>query len=301
MKKMLVLAIILLMGACGPAENKEQATATELQRPAVDEMEMVRITRITVTPGQTATATPTMRATARRTAKWVATYNITPSFTWTSTATRTPWPSSTSRPSSPAPDAVVVAEMLNMRSGPGTGYAALSSLQRGTALIVTGSSVDGSWIRVRSGSGEGWVSAGLCEINKNLSSVQVIEVAPPPTAPATETAIATTTPAVTETPMVTETPAVAETQQETATPAVDAVTQAPPEPTAIPHDYIAAGVWNCPGSTAGAAYVGSRKSDKFHSPSCYHVDKILPENRICFESRATAVNYGYGPCGTCRP
>ena len=78
-----------------------------------------------------------------------------------------------------------------------------------------------------------------------------------------------------------------------------------PEPTATPAppagDYLADGVWRCPGSMEGAAYVGSDKSDKFHYISCRHAKKIEPENRICFASREAAVNYGYAPCGVCCP
>ena len=75
-------------------------------------------------------------------------------------------------------------------------------------------------------------------------------------------------------------------------------------PTAIPtpqHDYIAPGVWFCPYSFAGAAYVGSITSDKFHYPGCYHVKNIAVANLICFQDRASATNYGYVPCGSCKP
>jgi len=78
-----------------------------------------------------------------------------------------------------------------------------------------------------------------------------------------------------------------------------------PQPTAPPAppagDYLAPGVWRCPNSVEGAAYVGSAESDKFHYISCRHAENIEPGNRICFASREAAVNYGYVPCGVCKP
>lgn len=91
----------------------------------------------------------------------------------------------------------------------------------------------------------------------------------------------------------------------------DLATAPPPQPTEAPQptapsappagDYLAAGVWRCPTSTEGAAYVGSAQSDKFHYTSCRHAEKIDPGNRICFANREAAVNYGYAPCGVCKP
>jgi hypothetical protein len=66
-------------------------------------------------------------------------------------------------------------------------------------------------------------------------------------------------------------------------------------------EILADGVWRCPNSTAGAAYVGSDQSDKFHYLTCRWAQKIKDENRICFASRSAAVAYGYVPCGTCKP
>lgn len=48
-------------------------------------------------------------------------------------------------------------------------------------------------------------------------------------------------------------------------------------------------------------YVGSIKSDKYHSPSCTHAKKILPENEIWFADVKAAKDAGYVPCGVCKP
>ena len=66
-------------------------------------------------------------------------------------------------------------------------------------------------------------------------------------------------------------------------------------------EVLANGVWRCPSNTHGAAYAGSKESDKFHYLDCRWAEKIKDENRICFVSRDAAVAYGYVPCGVCRP
>jgi len=48
-------------------------------------------------------------------------------------------------------------------------------------------------------------------------------------------------------------------------------------------------------------YVGSIKSDVFHYPSCFYVDRIKPENIIWFSSREDAIAHGYRPCKKCCP
>jgi micrococcal nuclease len=48
-------------------------------------------------------------------------------------------------------------------------------------------------------------------------------------------------------------------------------------------------------------YVGSIKSDVFHYPSCFYVDRIKPENIIWFSSREDAIANGYRPCKKCCP
>lgn len=49
------------------------------------------------------------------------------------------------------------------------------------------------------------------------------------------------------------------------------------------------------------AYVGSANSDKYHRPDCRYAENILPENRVCFDSRAEAEAAGYVPCKVCKP
>ena len=79
--------------------------------------------------------------------------------------------------------------------------------------------------------------------------------------------------------------------------------------------------WSSPSTTAGRStsqsitaipqpavttstqkkFVGSKKSDKYHYPSCRWAEKILPQNEIWFSSSEEARRAGYVPCGVCKP
>ncbi len=48
-------------------------------------------------------------------------------------------------------------------------------------------------------------------------------------------------------------------------------------------------------------YVGSKKSDKYHYPTCEWAQKIKPENLVTFASAQEALKGGYVPCKVCRP
>ena len=47
--------------------------------------------------------------------------------------------------------------------------------------------------------------------------------------------------------------------------------------------------------------VGSKKSDKYHVPSCTYAGKIKSENKITFTSVDEAKKAGYKPCKVCMP
>lgn len=46
-------------------------------------------------------------------------------------------------------------------------------------------------------------------------------------------------------------------------------------------------------SAQNCLFVGSKNSDKYHSPTCHWAERIKPENRVCFESVEDAINKGY--------
>lgn len=79
-----------------------------------------------------------------------------------------------------APDqtAVVTASVLNVRIGPGTGYAIARQVHEGTILPVLGEDETGQWLKVRTSDGiVGWVSAQYVAIQPSEDRHQK----PPPT------------------------------------------------------------------------------------------------------------------------
>jgi methylphosphotriester-DNA--protein-cysteine methyltransferase len=48
-------------------------------------------------------------------------------------------------------------------------------------------------------------------------------------------------------------------------------------------------------------YVGSKRSNKYHYPSCRWAKKIKPYNLVTFQSVKEAQEAGYVPCKVCRP
>jgi len=74
---------------------------------------------------------------------------------------------------------------------------------------------------------------------------------------------------------------------------------------AVDHDYVspkplAPGVWECI-DIAQAEYVGSKRTTRFHKPDCPHAKRISNQNRIRFENRESAIDYGREPCDACEP
>lgn len=115
----------------------------------------------TSTPSATPTSPPTDTATPTLTATATAT------FTLTNTATATATPTSTAKPTAtPTVFAVVRSQRrVNVRSGPGTQFAALGSLAPESGVQVIGQNDDEDWYQVLLEDGEeGWVSASLLRL-----------------------------------------------------------------------------------------------------------------------------------------
>ena len=54
-------------------------------------------------------------------------------------------------------------------------------------------------------------------------------------------------------------------------------------------------------STDEVLYIGNKKSQRFHYPTCRSVTQMKDKNKIEFHSREEAIERGYKPCGECNP
>jgi hypothetical protein len=68
-----------------------------------------------------------------------------------------------------------------------------------------------------------------------------------------------------------------------------------PERTVSLQAQPTAGSTNVPESANGCAFVGSKKSNKYHRPSSRCAKQIKSENRLCFASLDAATAKGYLP------
>jgi len=149
----------------------------------------------------------------------------------------------------PGADAVVDADVLNFRAGPGTEYDIIDTLQRGAPLIIEARLADKSWVNVTDDAGDaGWVFTNLLRLGVDLEDVPVAQEVPPTPTPVptatpkpsptlrqaqstalerTATRAPTDTPAPSSTPAPPQTPLPATAVPATATPQVVAQASAP--------------------------------------------------------------------------
>lgn len=85
---------------------------------------------------------------------------------------------------------VVNTGALNVRSGPGVGFAPLEVIYQGAQASVLGRTADSSWLQIRTARGTiGWVNASLLNLNVAVGSLPVVGDATPP--PATNAVVTT--------------------------------------------------------------------------------------------------------------
>ena len=105
----------------------------------------------------------------------------------TDTATSTPGPSATraTTVTASSPRAVVTADVLNVRTGPGTNYPKTGLLRKGDQVVVTGRTERGDWLTVTLADGKkGWVAASLVKLDVPVSGIAVTQNIPKPPTPA---------------------------------------------------------------------------------------------------------------------
>lgn len=208
--------LILLLTACGSFGRTTAPSADDVpETQIVKVVEVTRVVDVTRVIDVTATrASPTETATSKPTAKPTATPlrpTATPIIptppplptatrlptqppppTATPVPTRPPLPSATPTPNYPA--VVPKESTINVRSGPGTDFAAIGRLAPGQVRRITGKNTDGTWFEIEMPDvGKGWVAAGVVTTNMPPAGIPVAQVIPtaPPTptsAPAAPTA-----------------------------------------------------------------------------------------------------------------
>jgi hypothetical protein len=100
----------------------------------------------------------------------------------------TPVPGVTPSPQpSPAPDdpaCTVVADALNVRSGPGTSYPSLTAVTYGASVRPLARTQASDWVQVALANGTaGWVASAYLECNVSLASLPVVQTAEPTPTP----------------------------------------------------------------------------------------------------------------------
>lgn len=138
-------------------------------------------------------------------------------------------PTPTLEPTTPAPPQGKSTGLVNVRSGPGTTFTTVASLNQDDVVDLIGKTAAGDWWQVRTTNGvSGWVFAQLLEPSGDVSSIAIAANIPtPPTA--TPAPVAAAEPASTQAPVVEAPPAEASDEAPAA--------EAPPAPVADGPDF----------------------------------------------------------------
>lgn len=110
-------------------------------------------------------------------------------------------------PSAPTIPQGTANDLVNVRSGPGTGFTVVASLNQNDSVDVLGKTPAGDWWQVRTASGaNGWVFAQLFTLTGDIGAVAVAADIPTPPATATPAPIAAAEPAPVALPPAAEEP-----------------------------------------------------------------------------------------------
>ena len=82
------------------------------------------------------------------------------------------------------PQAQVTADVLNIRSGPGTAYSSISRAKTGQTYPITGKSADGKWLVIDLDGKQGWVLAQYVKAGGALDGLAVVKAPAAPKAAA---------------------------------------------------------------------------------------------------------------------
>ena len=246
---LLIMAVAALGAGCGGKATPEPPTPVPTLRPTFTP---------TVPVSQPPVAAPTQLPTAAPTTQPTPT-PVPP--------TPTPAPTATPEPAK----VQVTADVVNLRSGPGTTYPRVTQAKQGQTFAILAKNEDASWLQVSANGQEAWVinDARWTSVVGSLEALTVAEniPAPPPTPKPRPTA----TPAPTNTPAPTF---------------LFKRFSMEPRSSTNPIVTIFAGLWN-------------RQLDPEHPISGYNMTVILPDGqRQEFPFGAVALKGDPGPTGT---
>lgn len=88
---------------------------------------------------------------------------------------------------------IVLADVLNVRSGPSTAYPVINRVKLDTKLTLTGRDARSTWFQISLNDKAGWVAGQYVKATGDVTALPVVEVAPPPKA-ATSAAVAVAAP-----------------------------------------------------------------------------------------------------------
>ena len=94
------------------------------------------------------------------------------------------------------PTAIVTTAVLNLRAGPGTGFALLGRVVQGNRLPIVGRSADAAWWQVKVAGSEAWVFGDLVQAVGVLDATPVVQSTAQPVAAQAQTTQQTNTAAV---------------------------------------------------------------------------------------------------------
>ncbi|MBE7555483.1 MAG: PD40 domain-containing protein [Anaerolineales bacterium] len=163
----ILLTLFVLTGCAAPSSASPTPTIVRLHRSALTPTTPIEVMD-TLPP---ATATPA--ADLSSTSTFVA---APPTLTVMSQpeAPATPNPTATAQPA--AVQAEIITAGLNVREGPGVGYASIGTAAQGDILTITGVSTNGNWLQIKTKDGKsGWIS-GQATYTHILGSVKEVPV-----------------------------------------------------------------------------------------------------------------------------
>lgn len=170
----ILITLFTLTACASPSSASPTPTIVRLDRSTLTATATEQAAEVAPTASTTPTAAP---------AAETATSTLQPAVS----ETPTPMATATLAPA----QAEIVSAGLNVREGPGVGYAVIGTVTQGNILTITGVSADGNWLQIVTLEDQpGWISsqADYTRVTGSLADVPQVRVEQPAAQPATSSA-----------------------------------------------------------------------------------------------------------------